>query len=181
VFSPNYVRACYLEGNVKDSVTHFNLQNVTVKIIGVNSSNTNSDVSGNYANGTATAGTYNVQFSKAGYQTKIVNGVALANGVTTLVNAQLAPLAFGVASVQNQETFLAGSTLFEGSTKLNYYLSNADAENGTIRVFDVSGRVMMEQKLDAMVGEVTVGESWAPGIYLVSLAGGKPTKIVKAN
>lgn len=181
VFSPNYVKACYLEGNVKDTVTQFNLQNVAVQILTVTNSNTNSDVSGNYANGAATAGTYNVQFSKAGYQTKIINGVSLQNGITTTLNTQLAPLGFGVASVQNNETFLTGQTLFAERTTLKYYLSNADAANGVIKVFDYSGNLVMEQKLGAMMGEVVVGENWPAGMYVVTVNGGKPMKIVKTN
>jgi hypothetical protein len=149
--------------------------------MGVSASNTNSNVLGDYANGTATGGTYNVKFSKTGYQTKIINNVLLVNGVTTVLNAQLAPLAFGVASLENKETFLNGNTLFEGSTKLDYYLSNTDAANGMMRVCDMSGKVMMEQRLDAMMGEIAVGEGWAPGIYMVMLSGAKPVKIMKVN
>lgn len=181
VLRPTYVRGCYLEGNVKDTSTQFNLHNVMVQILTVSNSYASSDVSGNYANGSAAAGLYNVQFSKAGYQTKIINNVALQNGITTTLNTQLVPLGFGVASVQNNETFLSGQTLFEGRTVVKYYLSNADASNAAMKVLDHCGRVVMEQKLGGMMGEITVGEGWAPGLYMVTLNSGQLMKIVKAN
>lgn len=181
IFSPTYVRACYLEGNVKDSISLLNLQNVQVQIVSVASSNTNSDVSGNYATGVAEAGAYNVQFSKTGYQTRIINGVNLQNGVLTALNTKLLPLGFGVAALQNEETFFTGATVFEETTKLKYYLSNADAGRATMKVFDYSGNLVLEKKLDAMQGEVMLGEGWATGIYLVTLNACKPVRVIKSR
>lgn len=181
VFSPTYVKGCYLEGNVKDSVTFLNLQNVLVQILTVSNANTYSDVSGNYATGAATAGSYNVQFSKAGYQTKIINGVTLTNGVLTTLNTKLAPLGMGMAALQNDETFFTGSTVFEGQAKLNYYVSNTDAANAVVKVYDYSGNIVFEKKLETMQGELVMGDTWAKGIYLVTLNSGKPVRIVKAN
>lgn len=181
VFSPNYVRGCYLEGNIKDSVTNFNLQNVNTQIVGNTAATTSTNVSGDYATGLAAAGTYTVQFSKSGYQTKIVTGVSLSNGNLIVLNRKLAPLGMGVAAVDNAQTFLTGATLFEGKTTLNYYLSNTDAGNGQLKVYDYSGNLVTDIKLHDMIGEVTLGEGWAKGIYLVTLNSGRPFRIVKAN
>jgi choice-of-anchor B domain-containing protein len=181
VFSPNYVRACYLEGNVKDSVTLLNLQNVSVQIVGNTNSLTGSDVAGDYATGLATAGTYTVQFSKSGYQTRIITGVTLANGVLTTLNTKLAPLGLGVPPVLNDETFLSGPNVFEGSTTLKYYLSNSDAQDAAMKVYDYSGNLVSARRLTDMMGEVTLGEGWAKGVYLVTLSTGKPFRIIKAN
>lgn len=181
VFSPTYVRACYLEGNVKDSVTLLNLQNVSAQIVGNANSLTYSDVSGNYATGLAAAGTYTVQFSKAGYQTRIITGVTLQNGVLTTLNTKLAPLGLGVAAVVNEQTFLVGQPVFEDKVTLKYYLSNTDAESAVMKVYDYSGNLVMEKRLADMMGEVTLGEGWARGVYLVTLNTGKPFRIIKAN
>ncbi len=180
VFTPTYKRACYLEGNVEDSLTLANLQNVTVKITSVSSSNTFSDVLGNYATGYAVAGTYNVQFSKSGYQTRIINNVTLANGVLTTLNIKLLPVGFGIAPVQTTETFYeVDNTLFETQVKLIYYLSNAEANGSIIKVYDYSGNVVFEKKLESMSGELSLGSDWASGVYLLTMNGSKPQRIIK--
>ncbi|MGZ3861798.1 MAG: choice-of-anchor B family protein [Bacteroidia bacterium] len=181
VYTPTYKRACFLEGNVKDSITNANLQNVTATIISSTGS-TFSDVSGMYATGCAGAGTYNIQFSKAGYQSKIINGVTLTNGVVTTLNTKLLPVGAGIATLQNNSTFFhVANTLFEGKTYLSYYLSNADALGSVLKVYDYSGNIVLEKKLQNQSGEIVLGEDWAAGVYLVTINGAKPVKIVKAN
>lgn len=182
VFTPTYKRACFLEGNVVDSLTLANLQNVTVNITAVSSSNTFSDVSGNYGTGCAGAGTYNVQFSKTGYQTKIINNVNLTNGVVTTLNTKLVPLGFGIAPVQTAETFYElNNTLFENQVKLTYYLSNAETNGSVVKVFDYAGNIVYEKKLDNISGELSLGADWSGGVYLVTLNGSRPQRIVKSK
>lgn len=181
VFSPTYIKACYLEGNVKDSSTLLNLQNVNTQIIGNSASITLTDVSGDYATGMATAGTYTVQFSKTGYQSKIINGVNLSSGVVTVVNTKLAPLGMGVAPLLNEQTFMVGQSVFENKTNLKYYLSNTDAGNAVLKVYDYSGNIVQEKKLNDMSGEITLGDGWAQGVYLVTLNTGKPFRLIKTN
>jgi len=89
VFTPDYKRACYLEGITTDSITGSTLNNVLVEILNTTKS-TSSDLSGNYKSGIATSGTYDIQFSKPGYISKIYSGISLNNGVLTTLNAELA-------------------------------------------------------------------------------------------
>ncbi|MBK9320418.1 MAG: choice-of-anchor B family protein [Bacteroidetes bacterium] len=72
VLTPTYIRGCYLEGLVTDSVTGLPLNNVSVTIIGPSITNS-SKITGEYKTGLAAAGTYDVSFSKAGYTTKTIN------------------------------------------------------------------------------------------------------------
>ena len=182
VFTPTYVKACYLEGNVKDSITSANLQNVKAQIVGNTNSITYSDVSGNYATGCATAGTYSVQFSKAGYQTRIISNVVLQNGMLKILNIKLLPNGFGIASLQNENTFFTvGSTLFENKTSLSYFLSNADATGSVVKVYDYSGNIVYEKKFTNMSGEISLGEEWAAGVYLITVNSGKPVRVVKTK
>ncbi len=88
VLTPTYVRGCYLEGTVTDSVTGLPLNNVTVTITGPAITST-SKITGEYKTGLATAGNYTVEFSKPGYLTKTFNNVSLQNGVLTLLDVQL--------------------------------------------------------------------------------------------
>jgi choice-of-anchor B domain-containing protein len=91
VFSPTYVRACYLEGIVTDSICGVTLNDadVSISVVGVTDS---TDIVGQYRTGTAIPGTYNVTFSHSGYVTKVFTGVVLAPGVLTNLNVQLAPI-----------------------------------------------------------------------------------------
>ncbi|MDQ3048573.1 MAG: choice-of-anchor B family protein [Bacteroidota bacterium] len=88
VFSPTYVRACYLEGIVSDSTCTALLQNVNVQVsaLGLNES---TDIVGQYRTGSPAAGTYNVTFSKSGYITKTVTGVVFSPGVVTVLDVAL--------------------------------------------------------------------------------------------
>jgi choice-of-anchor B domain-containing protein len=88
VFSPNYVRACYLEGVVTDSVCGSPLTGVTITISSVNVTD-QTDLTGNYATGTAIPGTYNVTYSKTGYQSQTFNNVSFSAGAVTMLNVAL--------------------------------------------------------------------------------------------
>ncbi len=91
VFSPTYVRACYLEGIVTDSITTNPINTATVKILSTNVTDY-SDIVGQYRTGYAVPNTYSVQFSKAGYYSKTIAGVTLSPGVVTNLNVQLRPM-----------------------------------------------------------------------------------------
>ena len=91
VLTPNYVRGCYLEGNVTDSVTGFIINGATVTIIGQNILKL-TDLSGNYKTGLATAGLYTIEVTKTGYYPQTFSNVALNNGVLTNLNVALVPI-----------------------------------------------------------------------------------------
>jgi len=79
------------------------LSNVNVRIIGGTHHDEQSKLTGVYKSGTATAGTFTVQFSKSGYDTLNVSGVVLQNGVLSTLNARMRPSAavkLGTALVQ---------------------------------------------------------------------------------
>jgi choice-of-anchor B domain-containing protein len=88
VLTPTYIRACYLEGVITDSVTGTLLQGVTVSIVS-SGDTVISEIDGEYRTGTAVAGTYDVTFSKNGYHPKTISGVSLSNGILTNLNVQL--------------------------------------------------------------------------------------------
>ena len=92
VLGPTYVQGAYLEGNVTDATTTNPLNNVLVEIVSTSVTD-NTDGLGDYVSGLATAGTYDVTFSKLGYVSQTITGVSLTNGVTTIVDVQLVPLA----------------------------------------------------------------------------------------
>lgn len=94
VFSPTYVRACYLEGIVTDSVTGLPIFNAVIQIQPV-SITENSDAAGIYRTGYADAGVYNVTYSKIGYNSRQIS-VSLQNGVVTTLDVKLVPTGTGI-------------------------------------------------------------------------------------
>ncbi|MEP7263206.1 MAG: choice-of-anchor B family protein [Bacteroidota bacterium] len=91
VLTPNYIRACYLEGVVSDSVTSAPINGAIVTIAGQNLTK-QTNLLGEYKTGFVTAGLYNVTVAKAGYYPKSFNNVSLTNGVLTQLDVQLIPV-----------------------------------------------------------------------------------------
>lgn len=91
ILGANYQRGCYLEGNVTDAVTTGPLGNVQVELLATPMTD-NTNIGGDYATGTAAAGTYDVAFYLPGYVPDTAYGVTLTNGQTTIVDMALQPL-----------------------------------------------------------------------------------------
>lgn len=90
IYTPNYVRACYLEGTITDAITGnpINAADVSIQTTLVQE---NSNSAGFYATGYGNSGTYNVVYSKSGYVPQTVS-VTLNHGVVTVQNVQLVPM-----------------------------------------------------------------------------------------
>ena len=136
VFEPNYVRACYLEGNVTDSITGLPLNNVKISIL--NSGKTKySSITGAYKMGTPTAGTYDIEFRKPGYKTKVFSGVNLINGQLTIINALMEPYVLSGTVFNNSNSQGIGGaslTIFDGSSTVSI---TAD-QNGNFTLNNIS-------------------------------------------
>jgi len=101
VLSPNYVQACYLEGNVIDANTTFAIGQVEVVIENDDQTELTS-LLGDYETGIASAGSYNVTFSKVGYfpQTISVNLVQASVVNLDIALVPIPPYAFDVVVLE---------------------------------------------------------------------------------
>lgn len=88
VIDVNYVRAARLKGVITDSFDGSVLNGVTANLVSSEASLTMTDAAGKYATGLATAGTYNVIFSKPGYEDLTVS-VDLENGLEVVLDTFL--------------------------------------------------------------------------------------------
>ncbi|MBC7778433.1 MAG: choice-of-anchor B family protein, partial [Phycisphaerae bacterium] len=69
ILTPNYVRACYLEGIITDALTGLPLQNAQVQVVGSNPLLQElSSINGLYKTGQQAEGYYKVTVTKTGYQ-----------------------------------------------------------------------------------------------------------------
>jgi choice-of-anchor B domain-containing protein len=184
VFAPYYMRACYLEGNVTDLSNGNPINTASVKILSTTVTKS-SDVMGDYRTGYPTPGTFDVEFSKSGYITKVVNGVVLTNGVVTVLDVQLEPVAIGLgeaaanSAVNIQVAPNPSSSIFEIQIG-NYQFTG----NDIIVISDVTGReVMRVHPRETNQKLVLDGSAWAGGIYGIRLFSGEKsiaaTKLVK--
>lgn len=140
VLRPNYIRGCYLEGLITDANTSAPISGATIALASLASDN--SLTNGNYATGTATAGSYQVTYSKPGYISQTIT-VNLSNGVTTTQNIQLVPAGVVSASVNVVESWypynpVSAATVFmTDNNGLDYNYSTA--ANGTVAGSIVAG------------------------------------------
>ncbi len=120
VLTPAYKRACYLEGTVTDSLCNRPLDGVTVEITGttVMESTTSTGV---FKTGYYVPGTYNVTFSKAGFNSKTVT-VTLDTGVVTNVQLKM----YSPSTVSLQGTTKESSTSSSIRSVMIDILSQAD-------------------------------------------------------
>ncbi|MBF45262.1 MAG: hypothetical protein CMD38_03075 [Flavobacteriales bacterium] len=90
VLDPEYERAAFLEGHVKDSLSGNPISNATIRILTYSIISSSTNLSGNYFMGIDNANTYEIEYSKEGYFTDTAE-VTLVNGEITLQNIALLP------------------------------------------------------------------------------------------
>ncbi|MFM1746080.1 MAG: hypothetical protein RLZZ630_2017 [Bacteroidota bacterium] len=118
VLTPTYVRACYLEGVIRDSCSGLPISGVQVQIVGGTHTVEQSKITGEYKTGTAVSGTFNVVFSKAGYQTVTMNQVVLSNGILTMLDVFMLPVG-AVAITSTSVSDVSCNGLNDGAVDLN--------------------------------------------------------------
>ena len=146
VFSPNYVRACYLEGIVKDSICQQPLQGVTVTIQSVANANDITSTTGNFATGYYLPGIYNVTFSKSGYTSKTISGVSLTAANITTLNVTLysssaltvnghAQDASSSSNIQNTLVSFTGTNNYNYTTDISGNFNSCGVLSGTYNIY----------------------------------------------
>ena len=124
VLTPTYVRACYLEGDVRDAVTGAPLNNAQIKIL--NSApltQDNSNAQGIFKMGQLQAGNYQAEISRPGYQT-LTAPALLEHGEVFFLHAALFPQGSlnvgGRVVLEGTDTPVAGATVMLYGLELVY-------------------------------------------------------------
>ena len=140
---PNYLRACYLIGNVTDSLTGASLYNAKIDIVSI-ALHDSTNLSGVYKTGYATAGTYSVEFSRPGYRSKVFS-VQLDNGVETVLNVQLVDTGF-IYPVNKNQVEIENSP---ATKEVHILFSNDFIQSSSsieVEIYDIRGRKIFEKK-----------------------------------
>ena len=90
VLDPEYKKAAFLEGFVKDSLSGNPISNASIRILTYNVISSSTNLYGNYFMGIDNANTYDVEYSKEGYFTDTLE-VTLVNGEIIIQNISLLP------------------------------------------------------------------------------------------
>ena len=128
VLSPTYIRACYLEGMVADSICGQALSGVT--ITATNGTTTFSDVTGidgKFYTGNVVSGFYTVTFAKAGYTTVTRNNVFIDHGVITNLNINMfssSGISFNGHISDSSLVSIANANIIIENTTNNYNFSS---------------------------------------------------------
>lgn len=138
VLAPTYVHAAWLEGLVTDVTTGVPVNQATITI-GTAAATDITGFDGNYALGTATAGTYTVTATAPGYPEAQVTGVQLTNGELTVLNIQM-----GVGAGIGEQAASAGNGLhLAPNPGKGLFTIGLDAGDGVVRVLDLQGRTVL--------------------------------------
>lgn len=145
IFEPNYVRACYLEGNVTDSVSTLPINGATVQILLTNKI-VNSVINGDYKTGVADSGYYTVQCTKAGYYTKTFTNVPLQNGIVNILNIPLVPIGFGI-----EENSESGVSVYPNPISEQATISFGTKTHAKIltNIYDIAGRLVRTENFNS--------------------------------
>tara|TARA_B110000046_G_scaffold186014_1_gene231374 strand:- start:4226 stop:6571 length:2346 start_codon:yes stop_codon:yes gene_type:complete len=125
VLQPNYQRAAYLEGIVTNQVTNEPIDNVDVDIVGNDQEELSNSI-GFYATGMPLSGTYNVTYSKVGYEPQTIS-VSISQGDVSAQDVQLVPIEpFGL-TIKVEDLF--GNPIQNAKIKLVHSLITYDGES----------------------------------------------------
>ena len=171
ILEVDYIRAAFLEGIVSDINTGNPLFNVQVDIPGAGLS-TQTAFDGSYEFGTTVSGTYDVEFSLEGYETKTVADVEINNGNITELNVELDNVSVGLSEEDlDMVNIRLYPNPFNDQITLDYDLPE---EGGpyNVSLYNATGREVMQQDLAGFSGKLILGSDLSKGIYIVRLTAG---------
>ena len=178
ILQPTYIRACYLEGIVTDSITGFTINDAKVDIASAGLHDS-TDLTGQYKTGYADSGLYMVTFSKPGYRDKTLPA-QLNNGVLTVLDAQLVDTSWNGITIQDNEYAIriennpAGDYVTLSWTKT----FPGKGESLQLRISDISGRIVFDQNNITQGKVMLQKKDFAAGVYVFTLMKGN---IIKGN
>ena len=179
ILSVDYVRASFLEGLVTDSISGDPLFNVNVEIFDT-FLNTQTAFDGTYEFGMTISGTFDVQFSKADYDTKIIEGVEIINGEITQLDVELRMTTItGLSENDALGHFDLYPNPFASTITLEYKQANPFVENLQVQIFNSIGNQVGDFKVNSSEGTIRFGEDLPAGIYFIQISNRNDESVTK--
>ena len=164
VLNPTYSRASFLKGKATDWATGLPVDGVKVGFV-FTSDSTNTNALGNYQMGLASAGSYNLTFTKPGYQNEIVTNVVLTAGNTTTVDVVMNPFPVSVEESINKNTISVFPSPFKDELQITL---EQEVETLKVEIINVAG-VVVGLKEYKNAAAVRFNNELPKGIYFVNL------------
>jgi len=152
IYDRQFQQGCFVEGTVTDASNGNPLDGVNVEIL-TNQATASTNITGDYAIGTASSGTYDIVFSRAMYAPDTFS-VNLNNGIILPLNVSLDPVpAFGLTGtvtnsngvvISNAEVLIYNSNMSQSIT--------TDV-NGNFSINSVSGQYFYDDYYEVVVGK----------------------------
>ena len=172
IFSPEYIRACYLEGIVTDSLTGLPLNNVNVLFSSLNITRI-TDGLGEYRTGYADSGSYSVEFSKTGYFTKILT-VNLQNATLTSLNVELVSIGAAIHEVSDKDIFI-----FPNPSAGMIEVVSEKSKIDSWKLTDLTGKIVMQSPpIFSSSSACNINlEKLPPALYFLKIFSGRGIQI----
>ncbi len=178
VLTPNYKRACWLEGTVTNGLTGETLAGVS---IGLDTPDpltaTSTGLLGKYTTGQVTPGTFPVSFFLNGFTPRTINAT-LTNGELTVLDVQLYPP--GTSGTEWLEdagaALVVRPSVFSSVANIDVTLPQ-NATQGELHLTDLAGRTVWTKQVANQASTIMLDEKLPNGAYFLTLhVDGKQTK-----
>ncbi|MCB0807196.1 MAG: choice-of-anchor B family protein [Bacteroidales bacterium] len=171
VLQPEYLKAVYVDGVVTDSVSGDPLFAVEYAVIGTEIMGETA-FDGTFSFGTLETGTFDLQFVKEDYETKIIEDVEFVNGVAIDLEVKMTmPEITGIDDLSASTLMETYPNPFTGEISIAYDFDDKSAAT-TLTVMDITGSVVEEIQIANHKGVVKLGADFPEGIYFVRFSDG---------
>ncbi len=171
ILSVDYKHASRIEGIVLDSISGEPLSDVIWSVTGIDFGG-QTDNTGTFGFGTLEEGTFTFEFSKEGYDTKVLDDVILENGVVTNLNVEMS---YSVTTgIENPEQIglAVYPNPFRTQIVAEYFFDSPVTTGASYRIYDLTGRIVEEKPVTEQTGRIVAGSNLQSGIYFISIQKG---------
>jgi choice-of-anchor B domain-containing protein len=173
ILSVDYVRASFLQGIVSDSITGTPMFDVTVEVMGTDLI-TQTAFDGSYEFGSTISGTFDVQFSKEEYTTKVIPGVEIVSGAILDLDVVMSPeVISSIASQSAFDRFNLYPNPFESIISLDYRFAGERGSPLQLVLINLMGEQIQSIDLTGIEGTARMGQGIPSGIYFVQVSDGQ--------
>ncbi len=171
IYDPNYTRASYLEGVVRDKVSSVIIPNASVQLL-TNGYLKNGKIDGSYKTGFVLQGIQRFRFSAPGYQSKEID-VMLQSAQTVNLDVELEAVSTSVIDEKFKSINIYPNTFSD-----LIYADNKSSQTITAYITDINARLIKTLTLENGINTIEL-KNINPGMYFITLQTSEYSKQIK--